>query len=923
MKYNSPNRNLYNRTPMTTKVENILLLSTIERKQQPQDEHEIFFDLKNNSLDYTTRQRYPYILKSIHQRFIKPINQRCLYKHLLLWVILFGCLFILAAPLALHFSYALPTVKSRTIPLNEFSEERARDFYPNLTQYGPRVSNTRADYLTRAFLISEIDRVRAMAQPNIRFELSLQNFSVAKTKDLQNIAVRVSNSNSSPNAPCLMLAVHYDSVEFSPGGSDDGSGVTILLEVLSNLVSDPTITFSQVNLIVLLTAAEEMGMEGAEVFVSNHKWKNDIRRFMNIDSAGGHEKAILYRVKPSQLIKDYAHVPRPHANVIGDDILGATGSDTDYSVFTTHGSLSGYDFAYYLDGYNYHTLIDRPSIVEIGALQHLGENILALSRSILLGKIDLELPASIFDDEDMIYFDILGQHLITYTKTTSVIVQSILIGLTVLIGIVVIVIDHFWYRRYSSSDNSSFSIYFYFNYPLILRVIFIFLFLFCYLLSIIFGILVALLIALITSKLRPLSWYGNATLPVFLYGLPCLIGIILVEALWSCLRRSILSKYPKKNPMELNTIDYIDRHCFNFERHLALLLFFAFLMSISIYLGFRSLYVFLLWSIFLCPIYLIIIVIEFNFRWMKKHVVILFNEQGWYWLFVPYIVTLIPLIHTLEMTSRLVRLAIPMMGRPSMSSIRFPQDLLICALVVIPAAIFFVIFIPNIQRTLNYSRTLILLAISCLIVFIVACTRQPFNSTHPKIIDVAHSSRVVYKLLNTNHFPTEIPVYSSHASIQLKSMSLLNLSPTLDEISRRTGLTLQNRECSSSTSCSFDDKFNRTMPFKQVELTSINRSKNYRFTFRHASSYQIDVTSSYAVNFNVHNSFIKPRTETIVDVQTSNPSYAFDIQITLYRCDLQDSPFLQSLTKHLPHIVMWGHGSCRSLKDELSLTVNF
>ena len=64
-------------------------------------------------------------------------------------------------------------------------------------------------------------------------------------------------------------------VEFSPGGSDDGSGVVILLEILSNLVNDPIITFSQVHLIVLFTSAEEMSLRGAEAFVAEHQWKND------------------------------------------------------------------------------------------------------------------------------------------------------------------------------------------------------------------------------------------------------------------------------------------------------------------------------------------------------------------------------------------------------------------------------------------------------------------------------------------------------------------------------------------------------------------------------------------------------------------------------------------------------------------------
>ena len=99
-------------------------------------------------------------------------------------------------------------------------------------------------------------------------------------------------------------------VEFSPGGSDDGSGVVILLEVLSNLVHDAMVTFSPVHLIVLWTSAEETGFQGATAFVQNHQWKNDVRRFINLDSTGGHEKAILFRVKPSQVGRSSSLLPR-------------------------------------------------------------------------------------------------------------------------------------------------------------------------------------------------------------------------------------------------------------------------------------------------------------------------------------------------------------------------------------------------------------------------------------------------------------------------------------------------------------------------------------------------------------------------------------------------------------------------------------
>ena len=143
--------------------------------------------------------------------FMKSNDRTNLYKNLLLWVILFSCLFALAGPLALHLSYALPAIKPRTIPLHEFSEERARDLFPDLTQYGPRVINTNADYRTREFLISQIYRIRSMAQQSIRFELSLHNFTSEGIDRLQNIAVRLSNINSSSETPCLMLVAHYDS----------------------------------------------------------------------------------------------------------------------------------------------------------------------------------------------------------------------------------------------------------------------------------------------------------------------------------------------------------------------------------------------------------------------------------------------------------------------------------------------------------------------------------------------------------------------------------------------------------------------------------------------------------------------------------------------------------------------------------------
>ena len=489
------------------------------------------------------------------------------------------------------------------------------------------------------------------------------------------------------------------------------------------------------------------------------------------------------------------------------------------------------------------------------------------------------------------------------------------------IGITIIIIDHIWHLKNPSIDDFS-SVYFYFEYALFLRIISIIVFFICYILSFILGTAFAIILSYIIPKFRPLSWFGNSTLAIFLYGVPCLIGIILCEALWTFLRRNLLSKYPKKNPMEINTIKHIERLCFNFERHWALLLVFVLLMSLSIYMGYRSLYFILLWSIFICPIYLSLILFEFIIRWLKKKFVILFNEQGWYWLFAPYIVSLIPLIHTLEMTSRLLRLAIPIMGRRFHSSVT-PQDVIICLLIVIPAALFFLIFIPNIQRLMNYTRVLILLTISFLIIFLIACLRQPFTPTHPKIIQALHQSTTTYKLTRPQISPMILPINSRKSLITIESFDNLILSPTLDEISTKTGHVLHNRQCSKPTKCSFDDNFNRTLPFHQIELTSMDDINHYKFTIRHISSYQVKIDSSlWPEEIFVHNSRKKPRTETIIDIDTNDRRSSFSLTITIEHCDLNDSPFLLLMRKYLPHIVFWGEGSCRTFTDILFLTVD-
>jgi hypothetical protein len=133
-------------------------------------------------------------------------------KIFILWILLLISLLIIAGPLSLHISYAVPTVKQRDIALNRFSEERARDYLNNLTQYGSRVSYRRGNFQARNYLITQIKRIFSLSKRDLRLEFNLQNLTDFDHHQLENILVRVSNpTTTSQNVSTLLLNAHYDS----------------------------------------------------------------------------------------------------------------------------------------------------------------------------------------------------------------------------------------------------------------------------------------------------------------------------------------------------------------------------------------------------------------------------------------------------------------------------------------------------------------------------------------------------------------------------------------------------------------------------------------------------------------------------------------------------------------------------------------
>lgn len=118
--------------------------------------------------------------------------------------------------------------------------------------------------------------------------------------------------------------------------------------------------------------------------------------------------------------------------MIGQDIFdrNLVPADTDYRIYRDYLNVSGLDFAFIRSGFTYHTPDDDIQHVESGQIQHMGDNILAVTESIL--QKDL---SDVADRQGGVYFDFFGLRMVVVSKSTLFIAWN-----TVLAGAITLVI---------------------------------------------------------------------------------------------------------------------------------------------------------------------------------------------------------------------------------------------------------------------------------------------------------------------------------------------------------------------------------------------------------------------------------------------------------------------------------------------------
>lgn len=227
--------------------------------------------------------------------------------------------------------------------------------------------------------------------------------------------------------PAVMLMAHYDTVVGSPGAADDSTGVGAVLEAVRAIQARGPI---ERDLVVLLTDAEELGLDGARIFFGGHALRDRIGAVVNLEARGGGGRAAMFET---------GREAGPTVDLFRGAAARADGgttatslavfmyeqmpNGTDFTIPKDRG-VSGLNFAFIGRPAQYHAADSTPENLDQGALQHLGSQALEAADALLRAPA---LPAK---GPNTVYADVFGRLMLGHSTAMG----WGLLGLTALLG---------------------------------------------------------------------------------------------------------------------------------------------------------------------------------------------------------------------------------------------------------------------------------------------------------------------------------------------------------------------------------------------------------------------------------------------------------------------------------------------------------
>ena len=274
--------------------------------------------------------------------------------------------------------------------------------------------------------------IRSLQQ--LGLEVKVQKTTIAnqalRFTQVENIIAKIDGSDKSRQP--LVLLSHYDSAPYaSLGASDAITGVAVILEGVRAFLSS---NIKPVNdIIIVITDAEEIGLLGAKAFVNKHHWANNIGMVLNFEARGSSGNSYMLMETNHgnhNLLQSFidANLKFPTSNSLAYSIYKKLPNDTDLTIFREDKDISGFNFAFIDNHFNYHTQLDNIENISLDTLSHQAHYLMPLLKQ--YSQIDLNTLNS---DQDDVYFQVPFWKIVSYPFdwTLSISIGNLLVFLLI------------------------------------------------------------------------------------------------------------------------------------------------------------------------------------------------------------------------------------------------------------------------------------------------------------------------------------------------------------------------------------------------------------------------------------------------------------------------------------------------------------
>ncbi|MGE3779513.1 MAG: M28 family peptidase, partial [Pirellulaceae bacterium] len=309
-------------------------------------------------------------------------------------------------------AYRGPAPRGEDAPPDEFSAARAvATLRRVLGDEVPHPVGSEANGVVRERLVAELESLGLEVELH-RTEAYRGDDEDAAVIPLTNVLARFPRASSAGQP--LLLVTHHDSSPYAPGAGDAGSGMAALLETARALRGTPLPR----PVYLLFTDGEEYGLLGAQRFVAEHPLMAERPFVLNFDARGDSGASLMYETHSanrSWVAWAASRLPRPCGTGSAFvTVYRLLPNNTDFTHFAAAG-LQGANFANIGSVHRYHTPLDTIANLDPRTVQHHGENALTLTRELLH-----EAPEAFADEEDAVFFDVVGQWIVWYPNAWAI-----------------------------------------------------------------------------------------------------------------------------------------------------------------------------------------------------------------------------------------------------------------------------------------------------------------------------------------------------------------------------------------------------------------------------------------------------------------------------------------------------------------------